>query len=259
MKLIHISDIHIHPELIRDEDPVKNFELCMTHVEKNHADADMVVITGDLTHRGLIGSYEKLKELLRNWRFDPHLIIGNHDHRETFQNFFPETRKDKNGYVQYTVSRPEGRFIFLDTVQAGTDAGYFCSDRQAWFRKQLAEAVSEHRPIYLFMHHNPVAVGITGSDAIGLTDGEAFRAILSEFRSQIRHLFFGHCHYILSGSVCGIPMSAPRSTNHACIPDFSGSSKIRFGSLPPTYNVCLLEDDSMIVHSIDFRDGDAPA
>lgn len=256
MKLIHISDIHINPAPILDGDPISNFELCMAHVEKHHDDADIVVITGDLTHHGQSSSYIRLKEILSAWKANPYLIIGNHDHRETFQEHFPNTDRDTNGYVQYTLERPEGHFIFLDTVEFGTHAGHFCTARQNWLREQLAYAKTAHKPAFLFMHHNPVEVGVKSSDTIGLVDGVPFRKILVEFRDVVRHVFFGHCHYILSGSVCGVPISAPRSTNHPCVPDFSGTENLGFAPFPPTYNVCLIRNDSVIVHSIDFKDED---
>jgi len=254
MKLIHISDIHINPEPILESDPVINFQACMNHVEKHHSDADMVVITGDLTHHGQRSSYMKLNEMLSSWSINPLLILGNHDERESFLEVFPDTPKDEHGFIQYVVRNATGHFIFLDTIQPGTHAGYFCENRQTWLRTQLGVAHAKNQQVYIFMHHNPVKVGVKSSDTIGLTDDEAFQKILSEFHDTIRHIFFGHCHYILSGSVCGVTMSAPRSTNHPCVPDFSGSDSLAFAPFPPTYNVCLISDDSVVVHSIDFRD-----
>jgi len=254
LKLIHISDIHINPEPVLGGDPIDNFKSCMSHVERYHADADIVVITGDLTHHGQRNSYMKLREMLFDWTIDPCLVIGNHDHRETFQALFPETGKDGNGYVQYVIERDEGHFIFLDTVEFGTHAGHFGPDRQAWLKDRLDSATDKQKPVFLFMHHNPVEVGVRSSDKIGLVNGEEFRKILDDYRGIIRHIFFGHCHYILSGSVCGIPISAPRSTNHPGVPDFSGGDSLGFAPFPPTYNVCLINDHSVVVHSIDFRD-----
>ncbi|MEM9331563.1 MAG: metallophosphoesterase [Pseudomonadota bacterium] len=256
MKLIHISDIHINPEPILESNPIENFERCMTHIENHHLDAEMVVISGDLTHHGQRSSYVRLREMIDQWKADPLLMIGNHDHRETFQDLFPEVGRDKNGYVQYVMEKDEGDFVFLDTVLHGTHAGHFGEDRQAWLKAQLDRAAVSQRPVFLFMHHNPVEVGVKNSDLIGLTDGKAFRTLISEYKSVIRHIFFGHCHYILSGSVCGIPMSAPRSTNHPCVPEFSGEDILGYAPYPPTYNVCLLSDDAVVVHSIDFMDDD---
>lgn len=253
MKLIHISDIHINPEPILGGEPIANFQECMEHVEKHHSDADMVVITGDLTHHGQKSSYKKLGEMLDGWSIDPVLIIGNHDHRETFLEQFADQEADENGFIQKVVERSEGRFIFLDTVQFGTHAGHYCETRQAWLKAQLAEAEKARVPVFLFMHHNPVEVGVKSADVIGLVDGPAFREILTQYNRTIRHLFFGHCHYVLSGSVCGIPMSAPRSTNHPGVPEFSGTDALGFAPFPPTYNVCLINDQSVVVHSIEYQ------
>ncbi len=49
--------LHIHPESILGLDPVANFAACLAHVEQFHPDADRIVITGDLAHRGLPDSY----------------------------------------------------------------------------------------------------------------------------------------------------------------------------------------------------------
>ncbi|NKB50925.1 MAG: phosphodiesterase [Rhizobiaceae bacterium] len=252
MKLVHISDIHIHPQQILGSDPIANFRACMAHVDEHNGDADMIIISGDLTHHGDPSSYARLKDMLDEWQFSPLLMMGNHDHRKHFQTAFPEVKSDENGYVQYVQDTTLGRFILLDTAEAGTHAGHFCTKRQDWLRGQLELARREGRPVYLVMHHNPVEVGIPNADAIGLMDGAAFCGILSDYRAEIRHIFFGHCHYVLSGSVGGIAFSAPRSTSHPCVPDFSGINRMGHGDLTPTYNVCLIEEDSTVVHSIDF-------
>lgn len=252
MKLIHISDIHIHPENILGSDPVASFQACMEHVDTSNSDADLVIISGDLTHHGDSNSYVQLERLLLDWRATPLLMMGNHDNRDRFKSTFPHVPHDPNGFVQYVHDTEIGRFVLLDTAEEGTHAGRFCSLRQAWLRQQLKDARSQSLPVYLVMHHNPVKVGIPNADDIGLIDGEAFRQILTEYRDIVRHIFFGHCHYILSGSVCGIPFSAPRSTSHPCVPDFSGIDRMGYGDLSPTYNVCLLDDQSTVVHSIDF-------
>lgn len=256
MKLIHISDTHINGAPVLGSDPVVNFDTCMAHVDKHHSDADMVIITGDLTHHGQRSSYIKLRDLMADRKTSPLLVLGNHDHRALFLEIFPQYRPDENGFIQYVITRPEGHFIILDTVKAGTHAGHYCALRQAWLKQQLQTARDAGQPAFLFMHHHPVDVGVKSSDSIGLMDGPAFRDILKDNRDVIRHIFFGHCHYILSGSVCGIPFSSPRSTNHPCVPVFTGTSRLGFAPYPPTYNVCLIREESVIVHSIDFRDDD---
>ncbi len=101
MKLVHISDIHINADPIGGSDSVAEFAACLAHVEKRHGNADAIVISGDLTHHGHFHSYVKLREMLAKTPLKPFLMLGNHDHRETFRQIFPEVDTDENGYVQY--------------------------------------------------------------------------------------------------------------------------------------------------------------
>ena len=138
MKLIHISDIHINPEPVCGLDPVENFRRCLAHVEVNHADADRVVITGDLTHHGREESYRLLAAMLEasSLKGDaaPRLLIGNHDNRKTYATVFPATPRDANGFIQWTEETPAGTFIYMDTNLPGTHAGHYCAARRAWLR-----------------------------------------------------------------------------------------------------------------------------
>ncbi|MDF1792832.1 MAG: metallophosphoesterase [Thalassobaculaceae bacterium] len=252
MKLIHISDIHIHDEQIQGQHPIANFTACLAHVETHHRDADRVVISGDLTHHGRRRSYEQLREIVLASPLNPRLMIGNHDDRGVFRAVFPDVPVDANGYVQYAEDTAAGRFLYLDTVEPGTHAGRYGADRQSWLAGELLRARADGTSVYIFMHHHPCPVGARSADMIGLIEGPSFRALLAEYRDVVRHVFFGHCHFILSGSVCGIPMSAPRSTNHPNAPDLVDRGAIAIGPLAPSYNVVLIDDDSTVVHTIDF-------
>lgn len=256
MKLVHISDIHINPEPILGADPVASFAECLAHVAEHQSDADRIVITGDLTHHGLKQSYERLAAMLADSPLKgdlaPRLLVGNHDNRENFFATFLDAVSDDNGHVQWTEETPAGLFVYIDTIEPGTHAGHYCEKRQEWLRGTLANARTKGHAVWLFMHHNPLPVRVLSSDEIGLVQEQAFQTILGEYRDIIRHIFFGHCHYILSGSVAGIPFSAPRSTNHPCVPVFNGNTDLGFGPLNPTYNVCFLGDDGVVVHTIDY-------
>ena len=259
MKLIHISDIHINPEPILGIDPVANFKACLDHVAEFHADADRIVITGDLTHHGRRDSYEDLRRMLDESPLKgiraPRLMVGNHDDRETFRSVFPDAVSDAHGHVQWVEDVAAGRFVYLDTAEAGTHAGHYGADRRTWLEAVLGDARREGRAVWLFMHHNPARVHVANADVIGLVHEAEFQALVGEYRDCIRHIFFGHCHFTLSGAVCGIPFSAPRSTCHTCWPDFSGiAERMGYGDLVPNYNVCILSAHSTTVHSIDFLD-----
>lgn len=261
MKIVHISDIHLDAEPILDLDPVENFRLCLAHVEQYQGDADRIVITGDLTHHGRAESYETLKSMLAASPLtgdrSPRLLIGNHDDRETFAAAFPQAMRDANGFVQWTEDTSAGLFVYMDTVTAGTHSGSYCAKRRAWLEDVLKAAEAQNKPAWLFMHHNPTTVHVANADQINIREESELKEILARHRATVRHIFFGHCHFSLSGAVAGIPFSAPRSTNHPCWPDFSGiTDRMGYGDLQPNYNVCFIDADSTVVHTIDFRDAD---
>ena len=52
MKIIHLSDTHIDPEILHKIDAQDRFKLALNHIKNNHTDADHLMITGDLTHLG---------------------------------------------------------------------------------------------------------------------------------------------------------------------------------------------------------------
>ena len=261
MKLVHLSDIHIDDAPILGHDPVERFEAALAHVAEHHGDAERVVVTGDLTHRGDAASYRRLRALLRSAGLVDadgaserlRLLIGNHDDRGAFREAFPETPCDAHGFVQSVDETAAGRFAYLDTAEPGTHAGHLSPERLAWLAGVLARAREDGAAVHLFMHHNPVPVGVPSSDSIGLVQWRELGELLSGFPGTVRHLYFGHCHHTLAGSVAGIPFSAPRSTCHPCWPDPGGDDpRLGVGPLEPSYAVALLEPSHTVVHAIDF-------
>tara|TARA_Y100001970_G_scaffold22695_1_gene26323 strand:- start:166 stop:963 length:798 start_codon:yes stop_codon:yes gene_type:complete len=254
MKIIHLSDIHINPKILYNIDAQKRFKLALNHIRNNHSDADILIITGDLTHYGNDESYKIFNKILEEINLPEHLypklILGNHDNRDNFKKNFPNVKTDQNGFVQYLENFEDKTFIFLDTNLASTDAGHLCELRQTWLLDALEKEYQNK--IYLFMHHNPLALGSINSDAIGLVQKDEFKKILLKFQNSIKHIFFGHQHVTSSGKYLDITFSSPRSTWQPLIPNFTDRYRLGTANTDPNYNVVLLSDDSLIVHSEDF-------
>ena len=255
MKIIHLSDPHIYTTLLFNIDPVSRFESALTHIINNHLDSSLFVITGDLTHFGDKESYEKLKEILNKSNLPinlyPKLMIGNHDDREKFKKTFSDTSSNLDGFVQYFIDINNKRYIFLDTNLTGTDQGHLCEKRQFWLINTLKDN-NEKKDIYLFMHHNPLELGHVNTDKIGLQQKDEFKSIINQHRESIKHIFFGHQHITTSGNYLGIPFSSPRSTWSPLVPNFSKEYRLGTANTDPNYNIIIIKDDSLVVHSEDF-------
>ncbi|NVN85282.1 MAG: phosphodiesterase [Rhodopseudomonas sp.] len=250
MKLIHFSDIHLTTPgaTIGGRDPRVNFERALQHALADHADAELLVITGDLSDWGDPDDYRWLKARLADVPIATRVCIGNHDNRAAFLDVFPELAAP-DGHVQGVQDSSAGRCLFLDTAEPGTHAGHYCATRQSWLEQQLAE---HDGPFLLFMHHNPMPTHLGPMDQIRLLDDAAFRRIVGRHRDKIRHVFFGHCHLPLSGSVAGVPVSSLRGTNHASYPLFSEAAMLSASDLPESYGVAFFGADYVTVHMVEF-------
>jgi 3',5'-cyclic-AMP phosphodiesterase len=251
VKLIQITDLHLMPQgsLLAGLDPLMRLRACIADINAHHADADYVAITGDLSQTGETATYELLRQELEAL-VPPHgLTTGNHDRREALLEVFPD-QGDGNGFVQRALDLADGRIILLDTLHEGHDGGLLGDVRLGWLDRALSGAGD--RPVYIFMHHPPMDIGMPLLDRIRLADGEEFYAVLARHRN-VRHIFAGHVHRLISGTYRGISFSVLRSTNHQADLDFS-PDRVANTHEAPLYAVILADADGVVVHTRDFTD-----
>lgn len=247
MKFIHVTDPHfVTPgETLFGLDLRERLEQCIASINASHADADCCIWTGDIVHWGDEASYRHFGEVVGGLAVPSHFLMGNHDTREALRVVFPDTPVDENGFVQYVLDKPAGRFVILDTIKPGTHAGELCPDRLAWLAARLEEA--SDRDVYLFMHHPPFDVGIQGMDRIRLDGADQFAGVVGG-HSRIRHLFFGHLHRPVHGSWRGIPFSTLRAVSHAFRLDFGPTERLVKTHENPGYSVVLLRGETVVIH-----------
>ncbi len=250
MKLIQMTDIHLTApgQTIGGRDPNANFDMALTHALSQHPDAEAIVITGDLSDWGDRADYERLRARIATLPVPVHLAIGNHDDRATFLQVFPE-RADADGHVQSRFPLSHGAGVIIDTWGPASHAGFFCAKRQAWLDATLA---ATEGPVFLFMHHHPVPTHVAPIDQMMLTDAAAFAAVVAAHRQRIAHVFFGHCHLPLCGSLHGVPVSSPRGTNHAGWADFTETRMLLASDLPEAYAVIIAQGPAVTVQMVEF-------
>lgn len=253
MKLIHITDPHfsVPGRPVYGLDPRQRLEYCISDINARHPDADLCVITGDLTHTGERKAYEHLAQCLKQLKVPVKLMLGNHDNRATFLETFPDEITDRFGFVQEARVTPDGYFLFLDTHEPNTDAGNYCAHRREWLTYKLAEAGDA--PVYLFMHHPPFRTHLAPMDQIGLRNAQEFSEVVAGYRT-IRHLFLGHMHRPMAGSWLGFPFSCIRGLNHQVALDFRATDVVPGSHEPPQYAVAFIDPDSVVAHFNDYLD-----
>lgn len=249
IKLIQITDPHLTlpGQTLFGLDPLARLDACLDHVARNHADADLLVVSGDLSHDGDRAAYEALADRMNRLGLPFRLMMGNHDDRGRFAEAFPAL-VPQGGFVQGFVDTAEGRVILLDTLENGAVEGHLCLDRLSWLDAALAGA--DGRPAFLFLHHPPFPVHIPALDAVRLAEADALAALLAR-HGNVRHLFAGHVHRPVSGTWNGIGFNTLPGTAHQSAALF-GENRFETSLEPPAYGVVFIENQSVTVHFVAF-------
>jgi Icc protein len=252
MKLIVFSDIHLtcDDNRIIGLDPWERLNEALAHARAMHPDATHYVLLGDLAHHGQPRAYAELGRVLALHTGPVVPMLGNHDNREAFWAHYPGASEGPDGFVQHIIDDSDTRLIFLDTLADAPDplhSGHLCQTRLNWFKHALQGAGA--RRVGVFMHHPPLAVGFPGMDAIALTNAQAFWDIAS---GRVDHLFLGHIHRTISGTLHGTGFTVFKSTLHQMPMNMTSSGTDLSVAEPGAYGIVLTGPDGFIAHSEDF-------
>jgi Icc protein len=254
MKIIQLSDLHLTGgnTPLYGSNPQDRLNAGVDSVLRDHRDAAFCVLSGDLADAGAPRAYAELAAITSRLPMPVYPMVGNHDDRRALLEAFPAMQADDAGFLQTAIDTPHGRFLLLDTLDAGKPWGVYCAKRQDWLRRQLAANAAQ--PVWIVMHHPPLAVGIPSMDQYALQNPQDFYALLAPYQSEIRHMFFGHLHRPIGGSWHGIPFSVVRSPNHQVALDMHTVREVPGCHEAPGYGVVLIDETSVIVHHHDFQD-----
>ncbi|GGA87484.1 3',5'-cyclic adenosine monophosphate phosphodiesterase CpdA [Brucella endophytica] len=247
MKIIQVSDLHLTAPggTLSGIDPLARLEDCIADLNRHHADADLIIFSGDLTNNGEPEAYAALKDRLATLIAPYRLMMGNHDARAAFREAFPDA-PGEDGFIQSFADLGGTRAILLDTLEEGHIEGRLCEARLAWLDSVLS---GTPEGALIFMHHPPFSIGIPSLDKWRLADAEALRGLLSR-HCNVRHIFAGHVHRFAAGSWGGIPFVTVRSTGIQSALAFTGPHKPSFEA--PAYAVILGDSEDIIVHQHEF-------
>lgn len=146
---------------------------------------------------GLAEDYETFQSTIRAMRqsgIPVHLMVGNHDERETFwQMLSKETagpRPIANRHVAI-VEHPRANWYLLDSLKKTDESpGAVGAAQCAWLAKELDARANQ--PALVCVHHDP-RVGARAEKDGGLTDTPALLEVIAP-RRQVKALIFGHTH-----------------------------------------------------------------
>ncbi|WP_373047639.1 phosphodiesterase [Vulgatibacter sp.] len=245
MKILWLSDLHVTAPgapAPAGVDPNRRLRSALDHAVARHADADLLVITGDLVQGRSASAYPVLRGVLADLTIPVRLLLGNHDDRDAFFDAFPDAPRT-DGYAQFMEKIGGYRVVYLDTLAAdGKHHGELCARRLEWLERVLADG---DEPTLIFMHHPPFDVGVPGLDALKLVDGDRFASVLQP--AAVRQIFCGHLHRSVGGSWSGIPVSVIKSPHVGFALEMTERKLVRSDDAPG-YGVVLADREGVVVH-----------
>lgn len=261
MILAHLTDLHIRPEGRAAYRVAETNKLLARAVDALLAltpRPDAVLVTGDLTDCGLVEEYAVLKAQLDRLPMPVHLVLGNHDRRETFRAVFGAQAGAgaPQDFVGFDVDVAGVRMIGLDTVVPGASFGALCETRLAHLDAQLAERPDV--PTIIAMHHPPAACGIAHMDRIALNEGvEAFAAIVAR-HPNVERVLAGHHHRPIQARFAGTIMQVAPSVAHQVVFDLTPDGPSAFVMEPSAFLVHTLVDGTVVSHHAYVERFDGP-
>jgi 3',5'-cyclic AMP phosphodiesterase CpdA len=90
VKFVVLSDLHLGPPgtQVNGLDTGARLAEAVATINRDHGNADFVLLAGDLADRGEIAAYRVLQERLSTLSVPCHITLGNHDDRGAFLDVF---------------------------------------------------------------------------------------------------------------------------------------------------------------------------
>ena len=252
MNLIWLSDLHFSDtEPVLGHDSRARLRAAIEHINSHHSDANLCLISGDMTNHPSPLTYAELAAELAALQLPIFPMVGNHDDRQQLRTHLAVPDDCMAEFVQYEIDRPECLILCLDTLKPGASAGEFCDERKRWLESAIQRAAD--RSVIIFMHHPPMALGLPNQDEDRLEEGDASLDLIAAYPC-VKHLFVGHVHRPTCGTVRGIPFASMRSVLFqapAPRPAWSWDDVIP-GAEAPNYGRVAVTEDTITLQFLQF-------
>lgn len=239
IKIIQITDTHIldnSASSFNDFDTSASLLQIIESINNNEADADLILLTGDLIHEATKNAYQKLADHLSALSLPIFYLPGNHDNPELMNSIMAF-----NGHAAIkTFKAGQWSIILLNTCVKGEHRGELSRSELTFLRATLEMNSSSHCLIAL--HHHPVSIKSEWMDAMGLTNAKDFFKIIDDFE-HVRGVIWGHIHQEFEIRRNNVTLLGSPST---CIQFKPMSQSFTLDEKPPAYRKLVLQDNGTL-------------
>ncbi|MFQ6618657.1 MAG: metallophosphoesterase, partial [Fidelibacterota bacterium] len=192
-----LSDTHVGAGFTEDD--------LRSNISEINSMADLisfVILTGDLTEKGLSGELQKYKNILDGLSVPYYQIPGNHDTKWTESGLMKY--RELFGSLMFSFDVGGVQFIGLNSgIPLRGGGGYFAPELLDWLEDELSSLQPPDKPIIAAWHHP--TTGITQ-----VANGSAALDILKDHNVIL--ILTGHGHTNRSFNLEGVPGAMGRSS-----------------------------------------------
>ena len=241
MKIIQITDPHLQKEKqlkLLGIETYLSFQKVCQQIKKEHNDASLIIVTGDISQDSSEQSYQLFKEQILSLNKEYLVLPGNHDEiskLKTLQDLeYPYLFKTNNNW----------QFILLNSQIENEIAGEI---KQTDFAK-LEKYLKTNMNTLIFLHHNPIDTNAAWLNQHSLRNKEQFINFLSDYKN-IKGVFYGHVHQQTAYKKNDINFFATPST---CFGFAKDSKDFSLSLEKPSYRVIEIKNNKFVtsVHEV---------
>ncbi len=234
LEIVHISDFHYGSNDFQPE----YLENIIKYINDNENKISLVVVTGDLTHKGRPKEYEEIKQYLDRIKVKILCVMGNHDARNNGIMFFEKYIGDRRSKI--VLEKEDAIILGLNSARDDISEGELGDEQIDWMIHQFLANPKKIRIIAL--HHHLISVPYSGKQRNTLVDAGEVLEVTRLF--NINLVLMGHRHvphaWILSSG----------STNTTLLYCGTSASDKTRANEPPCFNHIFLDENSVKVYVV---------
>jgi Icc protein len=239
-KVLQLTDLHILPQAgttLLGIDTDFYFQAVLNDAVSAHSDADLILLTGDLTQEPCLSSYQRICASLAEKKVNCLSLPGNHDDFAMMQQIF---NQKNNSTTKRTLAGDNWQIICLNSQKAGKAEGYLQPDELTLLEEYLND--QPQRYTLVAVHHHCLPCGSEWMDTMKIGNGETLLELTGKF-PNVKAVTTGHIHQVLSHKVGKLHLLGTPST---CFQFKPGSKQFALDHRMPGYRWLNLHSNGNI-------------